>query len=310
MGEPSAHFTLDEIAPGVHAAIARRDGWGLCNAAIVDLGGYTLVFDAMLTPQAGVALGRAAERLTGRPVDLLVNSHRHGDHVRGNSAVGAVRIASTRVVRDLVATRASRDLADDRAEAPRELERVRAAGAAVGAADREVLVAWFEGILATPPDWTVRPPDLTFDRELTVHGSRRAARLVSLGGGHSASDVFVELPDDQIVLMGDLVSSGFHPSLWDGNPTEFRRILRAVGALSIDRLVPGHGPVVGAAAVPEMDGYLAAVERAADARRADGASPDTAGESPVPSPFDAWVFREFFGINVGFVQRHRAAASA
>ena len=308
MGEPSAHFELEEIAPGVHAAIARRDGWGLCNATIVDLGGFTLVFDAMLTPQAGTALGRAAARLTGRPVDLLVNSHRHGDHVRGNSAVGAVRVASTQVVRELIAARASRDLADDRTEAPRELERVRAAGAAVGAADREVLIAWFEGILATPPDWPVRPPDLTFEREMTVHGSRRSARLLTFGGGHSASDVFVELPEERILLMGDLVSSGFHPSLWDGDPTEFRRILRAVGERPIDRVVPGHGPVSDRSAVPTMEEYLAAVERAADARSEDGATPEAAAGTPAPAPFDRWVFAEFFGINVGFVQRHRAPA--
>lgn len=309
MTEPAAHFELEEIAPGVHAAIARRDGWGLCNAAIVDLGGFTLVFDAMLTPQAGTALGRAAARLTGRPVDLLVNSHRHGDHVRGNSAVGAVRIASTHAVRTLVAERAGADLASDRAEAPAELARLRAAGSAIGSAEREVLVAWFEGILATPPEWTIRPPDLTFAHELTVHGHRRSARLLSFGGGHSASDVFVELPEDRVVLMGDLVSSGFHPSLWDGDPTAFRRILRQVGERPIDRLLPGHGPVSGRASLPAMDGYLAALEVLADARNAEGRPPESAHGAAAPPPYADWIFRDFFGLNLEFVQRHRAAGT-
>ena len=128
MNPPDRHFRLESLADGVYAAIAEPRGFALCNAGIVDLGGTTLVFDAMLTPQAGTALGQAAARLTGRPVGLLVNSHYHGDHVRGSAAVGATQVVSTRRVRELVIERGPAHLAADLAEAPGELERLRAGG--------------------------------------------------------------------------------------------------------------------------------------------------------------------------------------
>ncbi|MCI4365991.1 MAG: MBL fold metallo-hydrolase, partial [Thermoplasmata archaeon] len=80
----SRHFQTERLAPGVFAAIATPSGFGLCNAAIVDLGGATVVFDSMLTPMAGADLARAATRCTGRPPTWVVNSHWHGDHIWGN----------------------------------------------------------------------------------------------------------------------------------------------------------------------------------------------------------------------------------
>src|SRR5262249_56517697 len=63
------------VTPGVGA---------MGNAAIVDLGERTLVFDTFLTTAAARELRETAERLTGRPASLVVNSHRHADHVMGN----------------------------------------------------------------------------------------------------------------------------------------------------------------------------------------------------------------------------------
>ena len=80
------HYRLEEIADDVVAAIARADRGGRANAGIVRLGDRTLVFDTGMTPQAGAELREAAERLG--PIGWVVNSHFHGDHVRGNQAFG------------------------------------------------------------------------------------------------------------------------------------------------------------------------------------------------------------------------------
>lgn len=299
------HFVLEELAPGVHAAVATPDGFGLCNAVIIDLGGATAVFDAMLTPQAGEALRRVAERLTGRPVDFLVNSHYHGDHVRGNTAMSAVHVVSTRRVRDLVIERAASNLASDRAEVPGELERLRSGATAATPADRRVFEGWFGGILATPAGYQVRPPDLTFESELTLHGSQRSARVVTFGGGHSPSDVLLYLPSERVVLLGDLLSVGFHPCLWDGDPDELQRILGEVLAFPIDRAVPGHGPVSDAAGIRTMQRYVRVLEELATARHESGTRPDETGGLRPPPPFDDWTFSSFFAQNLEFVQRRR-----
>jgi cyclase len=290
MTSGAEHFRLEELAPGVHAAIATPQGFGLCNAGIVDLGDVSLVFDAMLTPQAGEALGRAAERLTGRPVGLLVNSHYHGDHVRGNSAVGAAHVLSTRRVRELIVERAPVHLRSDVEEAGRDLARLRSGELKVGSFERTVYEGWFEGILATPPDLVVRPPDLTFESEMTLHGSRRSARVLTFGGGHSPSDVLLYLPDERIAFLGDLLSVGFHPSLSDGTPEELVRILGRTRALGIDRAVPGHGKTSGEASLLEMERYVTALLGSARAARSGGTSRDEFVRAPPVPPFDRWAF--------------------
>jgi len=301
MSDTSDHFTLEEIAPGVHVAIATPRGFGLCNAGIVDLGGRTLVFDAMLTPQAGEALGRAARRLTGRPVDFLVNSHYHGDHVRGNAAIEAGHIVSTHRVRELILERASDHLASDRREAATELESLRSGRTSATPAERATFEGWFEGILATPEGWLVPPPDLTLSDSLIVRGRRRAAHILSFGGGHSPSDVLVHLPDERIVFLGDLLSIGFHPSLWDGDPPELARILERVRGLGATTALPGHGPLGNDSDVRRMAEYVAVLERLASGLRGreDGASEVV--KTPAPAPFDVWKFSSFFAQNLSFV---------
>ena len=308
--DPAEHFRIEPLAEGVYAAIATASGFGLCNAGIVDLGGVSLVFDAMLTPQAGEALGRAAERLTHRPVGLLVNSHYHGDHVRGSAAIGAVHVLSTRRVRELVLERGPLHLESDRKEAASELERLHAGRLGVGELERAVYEGWFRGILATPADLAFRAPDLTFESELTIHGSRRLARVITFGGGHSPSDVLVYLPDERIAFLGDLVSVGFHPSMADGDPEAWARILGEVRGLGVARTVPGHGRVADGEAVATMERYVRAHLDAARKARGRGASRDDHARTPPPPPFDDWAFSPFFEENARFVYDWTAAHDA
>jgi cyclase len=297
MPAPLEHFRIDEVAAGVHVAIATPEGYGLCNSAIVDLGNATLVFDSMLTPQAGEALGIAARRLTGRPVDYLVNSHYHGDHVRGNSAVGSRHIVSTHRVRELIVERAGKAIESDRAEAAGELASLRSGKTEATPAERAVFEGWFEGILATPAGHTVTPPDLTISEELVLHGSRRSVRILSFGGGHSPSDVLLHLPDERIVCLGDLLSIGFHPCLWDGNPTALVEILERVRGLGCEQALPGHGPVGGPTEISLMEEYVECLRRLA--RRPKETS--SAGDGAPPAPFDDWKFRSFFPLNLAHV---------
>ena len=303
----SRHFRLEPLAPGVCAAIAEPDGHALCNAGIVDLGGSSLVFDAMLTPEAGAALGRAAEELTGGRVGLLVNSHYHGDHVRGNAAVGAVHVVSTRRTRDLLLERGRPQFESDRREVVAELAQLRRGELGRDDEDRRVLAGWFEGIAATPENFELRPPDLTFEEELVVHGPRRSARILTFGGGHSPSDTLVYLPEDRIVFLGDLLSVGFHPSLSDGEPEAFVRILDRVRALGAEQALPGHGPVGGDREIGEMRRYITSMLDLAGAAKGGEGDAAAPGPARLPAPFDRWLLSTIYEENVRFVLGRAAA---
>ena len=96
----SEHFTLEQLADGVYAAIASPGGKAFSNGGIVDLGDQTLVFDTFETPAAAGDLRSAAEQLTGRPVTYVIISHCHADHWGGNHAFASeTAIITTQAIR-------------------------------------------------------------------------------------------------------------------------------------------------------------------------------------------------------------------
>ena len=305
MGPPtgSRHFRIERLADGVYAAFARPGGFALSNSTIVDLGSTTVVFDSTLTPMAGAALRRCAERLTGHAPSFVVNSHWHGDHHWGNSAFVGAHVVSTRRVREVIVQRSRPLFRAWRRELPRELAALRHPGPAVDSRDVPELRGWFRGVLATPSDLPIVPPGVTFEDELVLTGRRRSVHLVSYGGGHSPSDVFAFLPDERIVATGDLALVGYHLSVGDGYPDEWIRILGRMLRLRVERLVPGHGSLGDARTLARSREYLRdLVRRAASARRR-GVSLRSFRRAPVPERYREWRFSLMYPENLARAYR-------
>ncbi|MGA8710960.1 MAG: MBL fold metallo-hydrolase [Thermoplasmata archaeon] len=298
---PSRHFRLEELASGVHAAVATDGGYALSNSAIVDLGGATLVFDTGLTPQSGADLARAANALTGRPADFLVNSHYHHDHIRGNQVFANPRIIATTETWELIRTRGAEDVASDRKEAKARWEELRSGKPPVAELDRALLEGWFGGIVQSLPRLRLTLPNLTFDSELVVRGSRRTARILSYGGGHSPSDAFVFLPDDRIAFLGDLLFSGFHPSINDGNPDNLVHILDRIAALRPRTLLPGHGAPGGPRTLADMRDYVTGARRRAERHLRLGRARKELAQLPSPEKFRGWKFADFYPGTLDFL---------
>jgi glyoxylase-like metal-dependent hydrolase (beta-lactamase superfamily II) len=300
---PSRHFQLKELAPGVHAAVAIDGGYALSNSAIVDLGGSTLIFDTGLTPRSARALAHAARRLTGRPADYLVNSHWHHDHIRGNQVFANRRIIATSETWELIRTRGAEDVRSDRTEAKSRWDDFQAGKIPTPPFDRAVFRGWFGGIVDSLPELRLTLPNLTFDSELVLRGSRRTARVLSYGGGHSPSDAFVYLPDDRIAFLGDLLSNGYHPWLADGNPDTLVEILDRIGSLGPRTFLPGHGAPGGPRVLTTMREYVTTAQRIAERhRRAHRPRKELVGLG-IPERFRGWKFRDFFPDTLAFLYR-------
>ena len=63
-----------------------------------------------------------------------------------------------------------------------------------------------------------------------------------LGRGHTAGDAVVFIPEDRVIVTGDLVH-GLEPLLFEAYPDEWPATLQRVAELDFDIVVPGHGPV-------------------------------------------------------------------
>ena len=298
---PSRHFRLEELAAGVTAAVAIDGGYALSNSAIVDLGGATLVFDTGLSPRSGTALAAAARRLTGRPADYLVNSHWHHAHVRGNQVFANPRIISTNETWELLRTRGAKEVIDHRKDAAAELREIESGKIPIPTSEHALYRGWMEGILDSFPGLKLTLPNLTFRSELVVRGTRRTARILSYGGGHSPSDTFVFLPDDRVAFLGDLLSNGYHPWLGDGDPDNLVRILDRIAVLGPRTYLPGHGAPGGPRVLATMREYVTTAQQLVARHRRAHRPPKQLTALEIPEKFRDWRFSLFYPDTLKFL---------
>lgn len=308
----SNHFRLEPLLDGVYAAIGIAGTGSGSNAGIIDLGGQVLVFDTFLTPQAADDLRAAAERLTGRPVTYVINSHWHADHIHGNQVFAPeTTIIATGRTRELIVERGPRAV-EEFQKAPAELpaQETELAREQDEQKRRELALKVGEAreIAACAPRLTLRLPEQTFDKQVIFHGSRRTAELLTLGGGHTASDAFLLLRDEKLVFMGDLGFVQSHLWMGHGDPDEWLRILKEVSEIDLKTVVPGHGPVGTPEDFVAAARYIEAIQHIASEGLKSGKSLEKAQATPIPAAFASWDWSEGFGYNIEALYRKAAGA--
>jgi len=266
------HYRFEEVANGIHAAIARPDGFAICNSGVADLGEGGLLFDSGMTPDSARELLHHAGRLLGRAPSVAVTSHRHLDHMLGNSALSGMPIWGTRRTREIMLETADRLLAELRREQLEkdiaELESRRDSMRTDDArADLEFTLQLERAALSCAGRFSIIPPDRTFETRMTLPGPRKA-ELVCLGHGHTEADAFLNLPHEKVLFAGDLVVVGVQPSTGNGDPEHWIEELDQIERMAPERVVPGHGPVTNVEGVRETRDYLAGLLDAAQSPEA------------------------------------------
>jgi cyclase len=304
----SRHFTLHQIADGVYAGVATEKGWAVGNAGIIDLGNHTLVFDAFANHLAAAELKEAAERLTGRKVDYVLLSHAHRDHVKGTQVFGDASVIATRATREIMTLRWK-----DRSERVKEegfvpiREEIEAefeawmANPATTKADKVLWESYKQAILQGIEDYNLKLPDESFEASMKFQGSKRTAEAMTFGGGHSASDAILYLPNERVAYLGDLLFIGYQPFIADGDPKELLTILDKIEALDPRTLVPGHGPVGSLRDIQPMREYVLSLLKIVDEVRASGGDQKEAMRRPIPEPFRQLKWGAFWGENLDFL---------
>lgn len=302
----STNFVIEQLAPGVWAAI-HNDQYGkaICNAGIVDLGDKTLVFDPFMTPQAAEDLKLAAEQLTGKPVTIVVNSHYHNDHIRGNQVFAPyANIISSNYTRNRIAEVEPETQAWERKHAPGLLKACRQMYNSASGIEREELPLWigyYEGMMESANDLKVTLPDIVFDDSLWILGSARHVKLMEFKNGHTASDVILCLPEERIAFVGDLLFVRRHPWMCDGKPKSWQESLEKLYEDKfIQTYVPGHGPVCKKAGVQDMYDYLSLMQSLADSAAEDSVQL-SAVQQNIPVKYRDWYFGRFYQPNMTYL---------
>lgn len=244
-----AAFTFNQIAEGIYHIVPTGSMSAGANSIAVINDADVLLVDDHASPAAATVLIEELKRITPKPVKYVVDTHYHFDHAHGNQVfLEDVTIIGSEFTRQALAaglstsgvtwTRFVAPTADQAKAMRAQLDTTRAP-ADRAALERRIRIA--EAYAAATAAVVPTPPNVSFDRRMTlVHGGREF-QILFLGRGHTGGDVVVYLPRERILMGGDLVST--QPSfLGDAYAPDWIETLDALKRLDYDVILPGHGP--------------------------------------------------------------------
>jgi cyclase len=260
-----------EVADGVVAVVNGDGGAGLSNSVLL-LGEPTTVIDTMLLPEMAADIVAALNR-RGRAAELVVNTHIHTDHIGGNLLFEGVPIIAH----------------------PRTVDGMRRM---IGEPGLPALLAKVMPRFATRlADW-----DSMAAEPVPAAGIERAlpdtARVLAFTDCHSAADLVVWLPAEQVLVTGDLCFAGVTPLAVHGRVGRWRTALDRLIALRPRVVLPGHGRPAGIEALRELADYFDRVLAAARLADAERLSAQTVWARFDPGPAAGWLEPERTLVNI------------
>ncbi|MDX1554624.1 MAG: MBL fold metallo-hydrolase [Xanthomonadales bacterium] len=167
--ELATSFESTEVAPGI-IMVSGVGGFGGGNMAILVGDTHVAMIDDSMRPLAPTLLAHVAET-AGRPINFMINTHVHGDHVGGNASFaegGTVVFAHENIRKRLISD----------------------PGPAGGEA----------GL-----------PVVTYADGVTFHLDDLEARVIHVPSAHTDGDSIIHFPSANVIHTGDLLFSGMFP---------------------------------------------------------------------------------------------------
>lgn len=298
------HFDVQRIADGVYAAIANEGTGAVANAGFVDLGESVLVFDSFNTQQAASELRNVIGQLIGKPVSYLINSHWHGDHIRGNQVFRDVTIVATEWTKIIMQEQHPARIVEQRANLNKlctyiqELEQRKLSVDEMQGGQLTQQISFLKELEISLPNLELTLPNETFESEWYSQETKRRVECHTLGGGHTTSDSLLYVPEAYVCYVGDLVAVNNHMLIVDGDIRSWISILNELTSWEIEYVVPGHGPVGGKEWITRAIEYLSDLLETAETLRAKSITAAQLNEIDVPERYRHWAAREVYVKNV------------
>ncbi|MGR3542389.1 MAG: MBL fold metallo-hydrolase [Hasllibacter sp.] len=228
MAEKAVSFT--EIGEGLYAFTAEGDP----NSGVIVGDDAVMVVEAQATPRLARKVIDCVRSVTDKPITHLALTHYHAVRVLGASAYGAPQVLMSEPARAMVVERGQQDWESEFARFPR----------------------LFQGHEEIPGlTW----PTTTFQGRMSVYLGRRRVDLMQLGRAHTAGDMVVYVPDQNVMFTGDIVEDRSACYCGDGHFHDWPRTIEAIRAWQVDAIAPGRG-----GALTGRDRVEAALDRTAE----------------------------------------------
>lgn len=176
-----------------------------------------IIIDTGFTDEIGAMLVKQVAKLTSKPVTHVINTHHHGDHSLGNIAFPNAKILSSEQCRKLALEHGAEWIATVEAATGRKFPNTKVVTASV-----------------TYPQ--------NSKSELVIDGIKMVFWVPE--AAHTLGDMMIWLPDDQVLLSGDIMVNQVTPNFRDANLKQWIAALGEVQNLPVKTIVPGHGPLM------------------------------------------------------------------
>jgi quinoprotein relay system zinc metallohydrolase 1 len=218
------------VVPGAQEAITTENGGAIANITLFDTEAGAVIIDTGPSRAYGEKLNELARTLTGKDVARVYLTHFHPDHVFGNQAFAAERIATAQGVAD----------------------GLKALGEAFADAMYRTAGDWMRGTELVLPGTIIAGGAEDF-------GNRRIRALPMRG--HTDADVVFFDEASGVLIAGDLVFLDRAPTTPHADIERWRISLANLGSIPCSLIVPGHGPAEASdRGIKQTADWLVAVE--------------------------------------------------
>ena len=210
MDEKTISFT--EIGDGLYAFTAEGDP----NSGVIIGDDSVMVVEAQATPRLAQKVIDCIRTVTDKPITHLALTHYHAVRVLGASAYQADNIIMSDKARSMVVERGQEDWDSEFGRFPR----------------------LFQGHEHIPGlTW----PTTSFASSMSVYLGKRKVDLMHLGRAHTAGDIVIHVPDQNVMFTGDIVE--YHSACYcgDGHFKDWGGTLDAIKDFDVDAIAPGRG---------------------------------------------------------------------
>jgi glyoxylase-like metal-dependent hydrolase (beta-lactamase superfamily II) len=186
------------------------DLYAQVTAGVIVTSEGAVVVDTLPFPQETREILAFVQR-RGLRVKYVINTHSHADHANGSYLFEEADLVAHQRCRRILRRHGKRVLEEAKVETP------------------EVA------------DVQLRLPSITFDQEANLRLGNRTMQLIPLPG-HTPDSIGVYVQEDKILFAGDAVMPV--PYIVGGDRAAMMDSLRAIGQLSLENIVQGHGEVI------------------------------------------------------------------
>ena len=122
--------------------------------------------------------------------------------------------------------------------------------------------------------------DTLFEREHDLDLGAVHAKLYWYGAAHTRGDEIIYVPEDKLVVSGDVVQNRISPNIicQSCSPRQWIAVVDQVAKLKPERVVPDHGDLGDGSLVAQERGFLVALDQRAMELKKQGVAADAAGK--------------------------------